>query len=78
MMTFNKILLQFGNFEINFVKIQLSFIILKKNQKIQYIFNNIKIPLLKNILNFVQFYVTFVTEHFREFPNLSNSVYEYK
>ena len=57
MINFTKILLQFGSFKIHFMKIHLSFIILRKTSKIQYIFRNFKIPILKNIINIVKYYV---------------------
>ena len=40
----------------------------------QYIFRNFKTPSLKIIINMVKFYVTFVTNIFCKFPNISNSV----
>ena len=46
-------MLQFGSFKIHFMNIQ-------KFQKIQYTFRNFKIPLLKNIINIVEFHVTFL------------------
>ena len=60
MINFIKILVQFASFDIHFMKIQLSFIILRKNPVNQYIFRNFKIPLLKNMINIVKFYATFV------------------
>ena len=60
---------------INFIKIRLQFGIFKIHYtKIQYIFHNFKIALLKNIINIVKFYVTFVTYKFCKFPNISKSV----
>ena len=44
-------MLQFGCFKIHFMKIQFYHNINEKFQKIQYIFHNFKIPLLKNILS---------------------------
>ena len=48
---------------------------LEKFQKIQYNFRKFKIPFLKNIINIVKCWVTFLTEKCCKFSNDSNSVY---
>ena len=62
MMNFIKILLQFGSCQIHFMKIQFSFTILRKiaENSVHYS-QNFNIPLLKNIINIVKFYIPFVT-----------------
>ena len=74
MITYIKILLQFGSFDINFIEIQLSFIILKKVSEISVHFRNFKIPLHKNIINILKFYVSFATYKFCKLSNISNSI----
>ena len=69
MINFIQILLQFDSFKIYFMKIQLRFIILRKISENSEHFSR----LLKNIINVVKFYVTFVTLNFFKFPNISNN-----
>ena len=69
MINFIQILLQFDSFKIYFMKIQLRIIILRKISENSEHFSR----LLKNIINVVKFYVTFVTLNFFKFPNISNN-----
>ena len=49
-----------SSFKMNFMRIQLSIIILRKMLEILVYFCNFKIPILKNIINIVKFEATFV------------------
>ena len=62
MMNCKQILLQFGSFEIHFIKIELSFMILRKISKNLVHFSQFRdISTRKNIMNIVKLYDTFVT-----------------
>ena len=75
MINFIKILLQFGSFKINFMKIQLSFIILTLSRP-QSKWGDLpdRSAVFRKFLEIQIFYVTFVTLNFCKFPNISNSV----
>ena len=59
-----KILSTFGNFKMHFMKIHLSFIILRKISENSVHFSQFKDTFTLKILNVVKFYITFLTYNF--------------